>query len=100
MAYDVMNKWLKWAINIVPLLAAIFTTVLWVDTRYMHKDISDARFIDMQMAMYERYVKVHERRIDREGYKPSEEEKREYDLMVNALTEMEKARNKVLGLPQ
>lgn len=84
----------------LPIIATAATLVLWVDTRYMHKSISDIRYIDLQIAFYEREMKDHERKIDDQGYTPSEEEKREYNTMDHSVKTLNLRRDKLIGLPQ
>lgn len=96
-----MNPYIKWiTTNIFPLASACAVFILWVDARYMLRDMSDARFLDIRITMVEREVVRHERKVDKDGYVPTVQENREYSLLVTTLGALEKERNKVLGLQE
>lgn len=92
-----IKKIVAFGAGIVPILAFIGTLSLWVDTRYMHKELSDTRFIEIQMALVKRDLKDYERSIDF-GHIVTEEEKRIYELQKKQLENLTTERNKVLGL--
>lgn len=73
---------------------------LYMDTRYMHKEMSDARHLDLQITLYEREMKFYERRIDQGGYNPTLEEKREYNMLLKSIEVLGAERNKIIGLDQ
>lgn len=91
-------KYLKWFIDLLPVLALIGTGLLWIDSRYMYRNISDARHVEIQLQMYERELKRYERRVDNNGYIPSSEETREYDVLKQQVMLLTKQRNKIIGL--
>lgn len=84
----------------LPILATVATFSLWVDTRYMHKTISDVRHIDLKIIILDRELKDWDRRMDKEGYILSPEEQREYDLFKSTIDFLSKERDKAVGLGQ
>jgi len=82
---------------IIPLLATITTTAMWVDTRYMHKEISDTRFIDLQIKILEMGISEHENKVD-SGEPISVSATRNYQLNIKQMEDLMRERNKLLGI--
>lgn len=90
------------ALRALPLLALLGTSIMWVDTRYMHKEISDTRFIEIQIKIVERNIRDYHRMIE-EGVELSPSEKMELEMEQDQLKFLRNERNKVLdlgGLPE
>lgn len=81
----------------LPLIGAIATGIMWIDTRYMHKEISDTRFIELQIKIIEGQLKHYNRMID-SGQTLSSEDTIRYDLDKEQLKELIKERNRILGI--
>lgn len=96
-----MNTNLKKAVAIVltviPILSALWTTIIWIDTRYMHKEISDIRFVDVQLIVAQGHMRDYERMISK-GMIMTEEEKTEYDLEKQKYIYLTQERDKLMGL--
>lgn len=93
-----MLNWLKKLGLFVSVVGPLLTAVLWFDTRYMHKEISDFRFLEIQISMLERDAKAYARRIDQENYIPTEEERLEYDVIKDQLIKLNTKRNELIGV--
>jgi len=52
-----LTKWYHFILAVVPLVAMIATGMLWLDTRYMHKEMSDTRFIELQIRIVEGHIR-------------------------------------------
>ena len=86
----------------LPLLALLGTAILWVDTRYMHREISDTRFIELQIKMVEINLQGYNRRLGN-GEELSPQEQLEYEMERDQLKFLMNERNRVLdlgGLPE
>lgn len=92
-----ISKWYHAVIALVPLIAMISTTAMWVDTRYIHKTISDNRFIELQIKIIEGQIKDYNRLIDA-GVNPTAEEITRYNLDLEQLKNLINERNKILGI--
>ncbi len=68
-----------------------------MDTRYMHKEMSDTRFIELQIRIVEGHVRDYNRIIDADGTLSAEDQmKREMDM--DQLKNLMMERNKILGI--
>lgn len=86
----------------LPLLALLGTSIMWVDTRYMHKEISDTRFIELQIKLVQNNIRDYHRMIE-DGVELSPTEKMELEMEQDQLKFLINERNKVLdlgGLPE
>lgn len=84
---------------VIPMIGFLGTAALWVDTRYMHRQISDTRFIDLQIRLIENRISIYQRMIDRQ--EPlTESERMDYDVSVEQLKDLLRERNKLLGIGQ
>lgn len=75
---------------------------MWVDTRYMHKEISDTRFIELQIKIVERNIKDFHRLME-SGVELSPSEQLELEMERDQLKFLTNERNKILdlgGLPE
>ena len=92
-----LTKWYHFVIATAPVIAMCLTFFMWVDTRYMHKEISDGRFIELQIRIVQSAVDSHNKIIDAGGtVSASDATKHELDMdqLKNLITE----RNKTLGI--
>ena len=97
-----LSKWYHGVIAIMPLIALLGSGWFWLDTRYMHKEISDTRFIELQIRIVQSNVRDYNRRIDA-GEDLNAQETLEYDMEKDQLKFLMNERNKVLdigGLPE
>ena len=93
-----VQKWYKPVLAVVlPLIPMLVTVSLWVDTRYMHKEISDIRYIDLQIRVIESQIKSYNR-IKEAGGKMSVEEAWKYDMDIDQLKNLMAERNRVMGI--
>ena len=86
----------------LPVLALLGTVVLWVDTRYMHKEISDTRFLEIRIEIVGDNVQEYNRRIDA-GEVLTAQEQLEFEMEKDQLKFLMNERNKILdlgGLPE
>lgn len=100
MAYSTVDKAkrsLLYIAAIMPILGVIGTAFLWLDTRYMHRQISDNRYIEMQILVLERSIEDYEDDLNA-GVKIKPEDKRDYQLEVAQLESLLRERNKLLGI--
>lgn len=92
-----LTKWYHFAIAIVPIISAIATAFMWMDTRYMHKEISDTRFIELQIRIVQGHVKDHNRVVDSGGIL-SADDKFNHEMNKDQLKNLMLERNKILGI--
>lgn len=92
-----LSKWYHGVIAILPVLALIGSFWLWLDTRYMHKEISDNRFIQLQIDIVSGQLMDYNRIID-EGRELSAKELQDYDMYKFRLQMLEQERSKKLGI--
>lgn len=86
----------------MPLLALLGTSIMWVDTRYMHREISDTRFIELQIRLVERNIRDYHRMME-EGRELTPQERMDLEMEQDQLRFLRSERNKVLdlgGLPE
>lgn len=95
-----MHKALTIFIQLLPVISFCGTLALWADTRYMHKDMSDARHLELQIEFYDRQLTLWDRRIDKEGYSLNSEELREYELFEETIKRLKQQRLKILGFSE
>ena len=81
----------------VPFISAIATAFMWADTRYMHKDISDTRFIELQIKIVEGHIRDYNRVLDSGGQLNAEEQVK-YELDKKQLMDLMAERNRILGI--
>lgn len=92
-----LTKWWHWLTAVVatlgPIVALLSATALWVDTRYMHREISDTRFIELQIKIVDGHIRDYHR-LD----SPSQEDTMKYNLDFEQLKNLQRERNRILGL--
>ena len=97
-----LSKWYHGVIALLPVLALIGSFWLWLDTRYMHKEISDNRFIQLQIDVVSGQLTHYNRMID-DGTSLSAKEIQDYEMYKCRLQMLEQERSKKLqigGLPE
>lgn len=92
-----LSKWYHGVIAIMPLIALLGSGWFWLDTRYMHKEISDTRFIELQIKIVEGNVKAYNR-IIAEGIVLGPQDQLEFDMEKDQLRFLMTERNKILGI--
>ncbi len=92
-----LTKWYHFVVAIVPVVAMIATGFMWMDTRYMHKEISDTRFIELQIRIVEGTIRDHNRIVDNGG-DLSAEDIFKHEMDVDQLKNLMAERNKILGI--
>jgi len=93
MAELTITKWYHWMLMSLPLLAVFTSMILWVDSRHMHKDIADIRFLDVQILIINGHI-LDYTRIN----KPTIADTIAYDLSRDQLNLLTARRNEELGL--
>lgn len=91
-------RYIKVILTVLPFIFTMASGLLWIDTRYMHKEMAEAQYAEIQLVLYTRSLKFYERKIDKEGYVPSTEETREYNLLLKTVEALTEKRNESLGL--
>ena len=97
-----LAKWWHGLIAALPILALVGSFALWLDTRYMHREISDTRFIELQIRIVQGNVRSFNRRIDN-GEELNSQETLEFEMEKDQLKFLMNERNKILdigGLPE
>ncbi len=92
-----LKKWYSIILKSVPVLAMIATAFMWVDTRYMHRDISNTRFIELQIRIVQGHIRDYTRIVDSNGVitaSDTVQHEMDKDQLKNLMAE----RNKILGI--
>jgi hypothetical protein len=92
-----MKKALTIFLTVMPILAMLGTGAMWVDTRYMHKQIADIRYIDMQIRIVKGHIKDFERLKD-SGSELTTADETSYSTNMTQLDHLLVERNRMLGL--
>jgi len=92
-----LSKWYHFVLGSLPLLAFIGTALMWIDTRYMHKEISDTRFIELQIKIVQGQVRDAHRRLE-DGKTLSADELIQFELDKDQLKFLMGERNRLLGI--
>jgi hypothetical protein len=92
-----VKKTLTTLITILPLLALLGTGAMWVDTRYMHKQISDTRYIDLQIKIVQGHIREYERLKTSDAPLTMSDESN-YNTDLRQLDNLLSERNKLLGI--
>ena len=82
---------------LAPLVAMLATAWFWFDTRYMHRTISDTRFIELQIRIVQGDIRDHNKMLDA-GVTLSAEQRMQFDLDKDQLKFLMSERNKILGI--
>jgi len=86
----------------VPLVAMFATAGMWIDTRYMHQDISNTRFIELQIRIVQGHIRDYTRIVDADG-DISANDTVQHEMDKDQLKNLMNERNKILnlgGLPE
>ena len=94
-----MPSWLNKVLSVLPLIALLSTSLMWIDTRYLHRDISDTRYIDLQIKIVQGHTRDYERMKD-SGIKISANDESNYRIDMKQLEYLMVERNRTLGLDQ
>ena len=92
-----LSKWYHLLLGSLPLLAMLATGAMWMDTRYMHKEISDTRFIELQIRIVQAQVRAYHKMVQN-GERLTPEEQVQFDLDRDQLRFLMGERNRLLGL--
>ena len=92
-----IKKITKVLIAVLPLLALAGTGAMWVDTRYIHKQISDTRYIDLQIKIVQGHIRDYERLKD-SGANLTSSDESNYNTNMTQLDHLLTERNRMLGL--
>lgn len=92
-----LSKWYHALLSAVPLILLVGTAIAYVDFRYLHKEIADTRYIDMQLALVNNKIQQYHRFVQSGGV-PTEMEKINYEIDVDQLKKYTDERNKKLGI--
>ena len=92
-----VKKWYAIILATLPVIGAISTGLMWIDTRYMHREISDTRFIELQIKIIEGHIKDYNRILDA-GESLSSEDQIRYEMDREQLKDLTKERNRILGI--
>ena len=92
-----LTKWWHYLVATAAALGPVITLLvsawLWFDTRYMHREISDTRFIELQIKIVQGHIRDYHR-LD----EPSPEDTTNYELDVDQLKNLQQERNRILGI--
>lgn len=92
-----LTKWYHFVLATVPVVSLIATSLMWMDTRYMHKEMSDTRFVELQIRIVEGHIRDYTRvRDNGDVLSATDEIKLNMDLaqLQNLMVE----RNRMLGI--
>ena len=92
-----LTKWYHFLIATVPVVAMVATGLMWIDTRYMHREISDTRFIELQIRIVEGHIRDYTRIVDAGGTIPAQDTVK-YQIDLHQLNNLMNERNKILGI--
>ena len=96
-----LTKWWHYLVATVATLAPIITfsatAWLWLDTRYMHRNISDTRHIDTQIMIVQGHLRDYTRILDAD-IDLSAQDEINFDLDKARLQNLITERNKLLGI--
>lgn len=92
-----LTKWYHFVLAVAPVVAMVATAIMWIDTRYMHKEISDTRFIELQIRIVQGHVRDYNRVIDNGGML-SADDKFNHEMDKDQLKNLMLERNKILGI--
>jgi len=82
---------------VTPVLAMIATAGMWIDTRYMHQDISNTRFIELQIRIVQGHIRDYTRIVDADGV-ISASDTVQHEMDIDQLKNLMAERNKILGI--
>ena len=82
---------------IVPVVAMVATAGMWIDTRYMHRDISNTRFIELQIRIVQGHIRDYTRIVDANGVITASDNV-QHEMDMDQLKNLMSERNKILGI--
>lgn len=92
-----LTKWYHFVLGVLPLLAALASGFMWLDVRYMHKEISDTRFIELNMKIVQAEVREFHKKEAR-GEILTPEERMIFDADKKQLDLLMSERNRLMGI--
>lgn len=92
-----LTKWWHVLLLLIPFFGSLATAAMWLDTRYMHRQISDSRYIETQIKIIEGQMRDYHRIMDSGGVL-SQEDMLKFELDKEQLKNLQKERNKILGI--
>lgn len=92
-----LTKWYHFIIAAMPIFASLVTFVLWFDTRYMHREISNTRFNELQIRIIQSQVRDYHEMV-KNGEELTITEQMQFDLDKDQLKYLMSERNKLLGI--
>ena len=96
-----VRKWTKIIASSTAVVIAtgsvIWNTAIWIDSRYIYRNISDQRWIDTQIMVLRSDIREYNRHIA-SGNIPSEQEAIDYDLAKSRLEWLLEERDKLMGM--
>jgi hypothetical protein len=81
----------------LPVFTLLGSLAVWVDTRYMHRQISDTRFIDLQLSLVQTKISAYQRMLDKDE-DLTEAERMDYDVSIEQMKDLLRERNRLLGV--
>jgi len=98
---DLVRKYMKIITSSVAIAVAVgsvtWNTVIWVDSRYMYKNISDHRWIEAQIMILQSDIREYNRHVQ-SGNIPSDQERVDYEIATERMKDLLDERNRLLGL--
>jgi hypothetical protein len=87
----------QYMLPLAPVFAMFATLWLWFDSRYMHKEMSNARYIDSQIRVVQIELDVFHRVVDSGEVLTSKQQSR-YEALHAELSNLQEERNRQLGI--
>lgn len=97
MAFNFKTILFKYVIPLTPIIALIGSATLWWDSRYMHKEMSNARYIDQQIRVVQIELDVFYRFIDSGATLTAKQQSR-FDALKMEENNLKSERQKQLGI--
>lgn len=92
-----VKKWYAIVLATLPIIGAMSTAAMWVDTRYMHREIYNTHFIELQIKIVESNLKDYNRILDAGGTLSAQDQVL-FEMEKDQLKYLTKERNKLLGI--
>jgi len=92
-----LTKWYHFVLAIIPVVSMFATSFMWMDTRYMHKEMSDTRFIELQIRIVEGHIRDYTRVRDN-GDVLSAVDEIKLNMDTAQLQNLMVERNRMLGI--
>ena len=92
-----LTKWWHFVATIVPVVGLIISAMFWMDVRYMHKEISDNRHIELQYKIVTVQMnKYHQMQADKIQLTPAQITA--FKALEIEFIFLETERNKLMGI--